>query len=501
MPNLKDLKLLAKDFSILYIEDDTKLRKSLCKFLLEYTNKVYTAKDGKEGLDVFKKKHPQIVITDIKIPFINGMKLAKYIRILSPNTKVIILSELDDQDYIKNSINLGIFKFLKKPIDTSKLLNTIYKAILQIKHQDYNILFYTHLQNIFNYQSSMIIMYQGSLPIIANKPFLKFFNIKSVKELVDKHYDLGSRFLAHNGFLYNTENIYWFDEVEQCEHRLFHVKLLNEQEDVKHFILKCTKIPNNAEYIILSFDDVTDLNLLKVYDPKRFKDDINLKDTHTIFNIFEVIKRNHTKVELHNYYKGLSITNNGLLSKIQNNNITLTTNYIQQKAIQYEKKTLITSNVFPHPIICNTVVNISFEKQSIELTDIYFKKSSPVTRRTVRLVPEENHGVSLFVKKTKVKGNMRIEDISLDAIKLELNSIPEGLVEDEQVLIEIILNINNTTVVINTEAVMLRKSENQANFSIVFILKLAVGKKNTLVDYITNRQMSIIREFKGLQNG
>ena len=72
MSDMKDLQLAARGISILYVEDNESLRNNAAKLLHKFFKNVYVAVDGKEGLAVFKKHRPSIVITDIKMPHMAG---------------------------------------------------------------------------------------------------------------------------------------------------------------------------------------------------------------------------------------------------------------------------------------------------------------------------------------------------------------------------------------------------------------------------------------------
>ena len=496
MNRLKDLKNNTKGFSVLYVEDNKALRANATKLLLKFFDVVDNAEDGLEGLELFKKYHYSIVITDIKMPSMDGTTLSKHIKKIRPDTKVIIMSAFDDKEYLLTFIELGIFRFLKKPVNITNLAEVLYDAILEIKHEHNTKLFYTHLQNIFNYQSSMVMMIHKSRPILANQIFLDFFDVETIEDFRDKFKDLGEEFMPHDGFLYNHGEIDSFDVLFLNEKKLFHIKLKDKNNKIRHFLLKYQNIPEKADHGILSFDDVTELHLLKLFDEKEFKNDENLKDTKAMYDLLEVIQRNSAKVELHNYYKGLSITNDAVIAKIKKNSIVIKTNYLQEKAIQYERKSIIVSDALPHPIACDEVLSLEFENQSIEFKNIHFVSTSPVTRSTIRVVAEEQYTVSLFLGDNKFQGDVGIEDISIDAVKLSLNALPAGLQQDDEVLIDMVLTMDNRPFIINSKATMLRKKEFRHSFSVVFLFD--GSKKNELVKYVTKRQMAIIREFKGL---
>ncbi len=500
MPDLKQLKLDAQGLSILYVEDNNTLRENASKLLKKFFDLVYNACDGEEGFDVFKEYHPQIVITDIKMPRMDGLALSEHIKKISPETKIIVMSAFDDKENLHKGISIGISDFLAKPVNITQLTEILHRTVKEILDENNKQLFFSHLKNIFNYQSSMVMMLQDNIPIIANQMMLDFFGIESLKEGLLEYGDLGNRFLEHSGFLYNKADNYWFDEINMHENKLYHVKVKNAKGEIRHLILKYQKLPEKKGSGILSLDDVTELHLLKLFDARQSLNDENLQDSAAMYKLLEVIQRNSAKVELHNYYKGLSITNDAVIVDVKEDSIVIKTSYLQEKAVQFEKRTLIVSEALPNSIACDEVVKIGFDNQSIEFKKLHFVSTSAVQRSTIRIIPDK-HTASLFLGENKFQGEVEIEDVSIDAIKLKLNALPAGLKKDDEVLIDIVLTMDKKPFIINTKATMYRKSENKYSFSVVFMFKFKEGAKSNLIKYITKRQMAIIREFKGLQNG
>ena len=501
MGNMKKLKEAAKGISILYVEDNEALRKNAAKLFHKFFKNVYVGTDGFEGLQLFKKHHPQLVITDIKMPKLDGISLLKKIRHIRPDAKLILMSAFDEKEYLHEAIAVGAFRFLKKPVNVTELTDTLLLAIEEFRHENSVKLFYTQLKNIFNYQSSMVVMLNGEKPTIANQVFLDFFGVESIEDFREEYPSIGDLCMAHDGFLYNQKGVECFEELFKSQDKLHHVKIKNAHNEIRHLILKLQNIPEKDNHYIASFEDVTDLKLLKIFDESESKNDENVQDRDSMMKLLEVLKQNSAKVELHNYYKGLSITNDAIIVDIIEGRVVLKTNFLQQKAIQFEKKSLIVSTALPHTLSCETITNISFEKQSVEFEDIRFVKTSPVTRETIRVLPEEEHTVSLFMDENKFQGDVVIEDISLNAVKLRLNALPAGFVQGTQVVIDMVLHLDKRPLIINTKASMFRKKESKHSFYVVLTLELTTDMKSKLVKYITKRQMAIIREFKGLQNG
>ncbi|MBU1657658.1 response regulator [bacterium] len=497
MPELKKLQMLAKDFSVLYAEDNEVLKANVLQLLRKFFHNVYSATQGKEALELFEKYHPQIVITDIKMLHIDAMELSRHIIQTAPETKIIFMSAHDEKETLLDAIEVGVFRFLKKPVHISELAQVLNLAMMKLNEENQQKLYYTHLENIFNYQTSMIVMLKGKIPVLANKMFLDFFGVQSIEDFLTIHNELGNLFLEHEEFLYSKEDKDWFDLLSQSEQSIYHVKMRDKKHSPRHFIVGYKNIPQENVYKIMSFNDVTELYLLK-HCAQDAIDSQEAQEGDLIINLLEGIKKDKAKVHLHNYYKGLSITNDAQILQVEDGHIILKTNFLQEKAIQYEKKTLIISEVLPRAILCSEMTQLSFEKQTVGFKELRFIKDSPMMRKTIRVVPENEHRVTLFIKENKFRGKVRIEDISLDAVKLKLNAYPAGLRNNDEVIIDMVLTLDKTPLIINTKAVMLRKSENAHNFSVVFMFKFDGNKKSEMMRYITTRQMNIIREFKGL---
>lgn len=496
MADLKLLQQTAVGFSILYAEDNEPLRNKAAKLLTKIFKNVYLAEDGQKGLEIFKKYKPQIVLSDIKMPHMDGLELAKEIRSISSDFKFIVMSAFDDKEHLYSAINAGVYRFLKKPVNVSELSDALLDALLDLKHEMNTKLFYTHLENLFNYQSSMVLMVNDTKPILANDMFLEFFDFENMDSLKQSFQNFSTKFLQHDGFLCNQEGLDWIDTLRNNKEKLFHIKLKNRKNELRHFILKYQAIPEKDGYGILSFDDVTEINLLKLFDVKEIENEDKVEDMQAIKNLLQVIKDNSAKIAMHNYYKGLSITNDAIISEVKENSIVVKTNYLQQKAIKLEGKTLIVAQALPHALECNKVLGIDFDKQKVELASFKFMKRSPIDRKSIRVTPKGKQSVSLLVGENKFQGDITIEDISIDAIKLSLDALPAGLVLGTEVYMEIVLELDKQPLTINTKAKMYRKQENRHNFSVVFIFN--ESKKGNLLKYIAKCQMAIIREFKGL---
>jgi response regulator RpfG family c-di-GMP phosphodiesterase len=110
---------------ILYVEDEFEAREALSKYLKRRFGKIFTAEDGLDGLNLFQEQKPDLVIVDLYMPNMDGLEMIKEIKRISPEVFVIVTTAVDDVEVILKSVDIGINKYLLKPIDPVELTSAI----------------------------------------------------------------------------------------------------------------------------------------------------------------------------------------------------------------------------------------------------------------------------------------------------------------------------------------------------------------------------------------
>ena len=110
---------------ILYVEDDKNVRNELESLARITKQNAFFAENGKEGLSMFVKHRPDIVVSDISMPGMSGLEMAKHIKELSPDTPIIIVTAHSDSHLLIGAIEIGVEGFLLKPLDVEKLLTKL----------------------------------------------------------------------------------------------------------------------------------------------------------------------------------------------------------------------------------------------------------------------------------------------------------------------------------------------------------------------------------------
>ncbi|AFL68655.1 response regulator transcription factor [Sulfurospirillum barnesii] len=114
---------LFEHLTILYAEDEENIRKTVSSSLKFLFHKVIEAKDGEEALELFYEYNPDVLLLDICMPKCNGLELLKQIRESNKRVPVIIMSAYSEQDYLLQSIDLHVCKYLIKPFVRESFLD------------------------------------------------------------------------------------------------------------------------------------------------------------------------------------------------------------------------------------------------------------------------------------------------------------------------------------------------------------------------------------------
>lgn len=107
--------------SLLFVEDDEIARENAVEYLRSLFTTVYEAKDGVEALKLYHEHHPNIIISDIQMPKINGLELIENIRQKDDTTQIIITSAFSTKEYLLRAVELKLVKYLIKPVSESAL--------------------------------------------------------------------------------------------------------------------------------------------------------------------------------------------------------------------------------------------------------------------------------------------------------------------------------------------------------------------------------------------
>jgi len=133
-----------KNFKILYVEDDDIARENGIEYLQNYFEYIYEASDALNALKIYKEIKPDIIISDIQMPKLNGLEFIEEIRKKDLSTQIIVISAFSDKSYLLKAIELKLVKYLIKPVKESDLNNALSLCINSIKQRTSNIINLNH---------------------------------------------------------------------------------------------------------------------------------------------------------------------------------------------------------------------------------------------------------------------------------------------------------------------------------------------------------------------
>ncbi|MEH1009955.1 response regulator transcription factor [Campylobacter concisus] len=164
---------ILKNLTVLLVEDDSDSKKIMHDVLSDNFEKVFTAQNGDEGLKKFKKYNPNMVITDVFMPISDGLDMTRYIKEISKDTPVIVLSAHSEKETLLKAIDVGVDKYLIKPIMADDLLKTI-ENVAKSKIETANII---QVANGYSFNKIKRVLIRDGVEISLTKKELAFISL------------------------------------------------------------------------------------------------------------------------------------------------------------------------------------------------------------------------------------------------------------------------------------------------------------------------------------
>ena len=164
---------ILKNLTVLLVEDDSDSKKIMHDVLSDNFEKVFTAQNGDEGLKKFKKYNPNMVITDVFMPISDGLDMTRYIKEISKDTPVIVLSAHSEKETLLKAIDVGVDKYLIKPIMADDLLKTL-ENVAKNKIETSNII---QVANGYSFNKIKRVLIRDGVEISLTKKELAFISL------------------------------------------------------------------------------------------------------------------------------------------------------------------------------------------------------------------------------------------------------------------------------------------------------------------------------------
>ncbi|DAB29200.1 MAG TPA: hypothetical protein CFH84_10790 [Sulfurimonas sp. UBA12504] len=119
---------MLKSLTLLYVEDDESTIRSFINAFGDYFKEVFVAQNAEDGIELFEKKAPNIIITDLQLPKMSGLEMIAQMRQTHPALPIIVNSAFSDTHLLLRSIALHVDSYILKPTDPYQMLNVLEKA-------------------------------------------------------------------------------------------------------------------------------------------------------------------------------------------------------------------------------------------------------------------------------------------------------------------------------------------------------------------------------------
>jgi YesN/AraC family two-component response regulator len=122
-----------ENFTILYVEDDLTTQEIIKDILSSSSKEVFIANDGQEGLELYKEKQPDIVLSDIAMPNMDGLEMSEAIKKMNPTQPIALFTAFSESAFLKRAAELGVATYILKPLDEEQFFNSLNYMALEIE--------------------------------------------------------------------------------------------------------------------------------------------------------------------------------------------------------------------------------------------------------------------------------------------------------------------------------------------------------------------------------
>jgi len=264
---MKD-KVLIKKFTLLYVEDEEDIRNEMLKILNRFFEVIFTAQNGEEGVSLFLKHQPDMIITDLRMPVMNGMEMLRKIKEVNKEVPVIVSTAYNESGYLLDAIEMGLDKYIVKPVKLEQLLDAVLSICKNLELQRTKDARQLEIQYILDLNPSFIVLTNEGNIEYVNKTFLEFLGFFTLDQFLSVDHPLEKCMVQIEGtscarnikkFFQNAGLQPWPEDSVVC---LCSSKD-TEQKNPRTFHVKFNGIPHTYK-TIFTFSDITSLEKEKL---------------------------------------------------------------------------------------------------------------------------------------------------------------------------------------------------------------------------------------------
>lgn len=226
---------------ILYVEDDKQIQESMLKFLSRRYKDILIADNGEDGLELYKKHKPDLVISDVQMPKMDGLLMTEEIKKIDSNVSIIITTAFNEAAYLLKGIELGVDKYILKPIDKKILLKAVEDNLLKATQQKIISENEEIISRILDDEPYFTLLAKEDNIQRVNKAFLRFLGYSSFNDFIQKNHTL-KELCTNIGGYDKSSNRCWLEYIADDEGLIEEI-ILNGSSGADSMKLRYRKYP------------------------------------------------------------------------------------------------------------------------------------------------------------------------------------------------------------------------------------------------------------------
>ena len=279
---------MKQNIKILYVEDEEQIRENTKRPLGYLASELILAQDGEEGLELYKKHQPDIVVSDIKMPIMNGINMVNEIKKINKEQAVIFTTAHSESAFFIEAIELQVDGYILKPIDydllEQKIKSIIKQIILKRKLKEQEII----NQEISKFQDNLLVILDSEQDIIfLNNNFMNFFQISNIEEFTQNHGSLNSVFLEdkESDTKIQQNKDYWIENLKNTDRTKRIISIQDTKTLLKKSFLVSIQSIVETKHTLMTFTEITSITMEKnKFEHKAFTDELTGIYNRAYFN-------------------------------------------------------------------------------------------------------------------------------------------------------------------------------------------------------------------------
>ncbi|MBF0183562.1 MAG: diguanylate cyclase [Magnetococcales bacterium] len=256
---------LLKGLTALYVEDDLQIRTQLQQYLARRLGTVLTADNGQLGLEIYRQTQPDLIITDLLMPVMDGLTMIRHLRETDTSTPVIVTTAYSDEEYLMRAIEVGVDRYILKPIDPKRLIDGIVKVARAQWQEKEQQRFHHYVQFLLDSSPNLLLalLPDGQVEFL-NKAFLSTLGFTDLQQFQASGQNLADWLLTPEFKPLSQQNDGepWYHALLSSEHHIpiIYIRCHSQPELARRPYSVTTNRLSDPARLIVSLTDITTID-------------------------------------------------------------------------------------------------------------------------------------------------------------------------------------------------------------------------------------------------